>query len=400
MHFLSSAYSDGFDQQRGKELLDSISSGFEQEGLGDLRRHVVTVQEQDENGDTDRYCEVREKFKQAASRTILPVFMIRSDKVWRPVSYEIDIAARIPWGEVDLKPVLSLTLSMYDSKDVEIGITLTDDKYRSIQTKGVRRLEESGIRVDPVFMTRQLCDIVPNAWQAHKFSKQVLAHFRENGNDRETNERLIANNFVFLIEELRKQLECEKDRLAEQVFQAMLKSDELRFLIIGNNFDWTLPKSIGVKPSARTLNRKDGSPLQLGLFTFTPEEEFNDTEKAVAWYLENQIRLFFWFRNRARHDYCIQGWRQHRIYPDFIFTSATKDAPTDYERVYVVETKGLHLKDNAKTDYIRKVFDICTKQAKSKKWHQLGPAMKDKIVRFEVLSEDEWEAKLNAILLE
>jgi hypothetical protein len=30
----------------------------------------------------------------------------------------------------------------------------------------------------------------------------------------------------------------------------------------------------------------------------------------------------------------------------------------------VVETKGLHLKDNAKTDYICKVFDICTRQAK------------------------------------
>jgi type III restriction enzyme len=326
--------------------------------------------------------------------------MIRSGKGWRPVSYQMDIASRIPWGEVDLKPVLSLTLSMYDNKDVEIGVTLTDDRGRPVQTKGFHRIEESGIKVDPVFMTRQICDVVPNPWQAHEFSKQVLAHFRDNGNDPEHNERLIANNFVFLIEELRKQLECEKDRLAEQVFQSMLKSDELRFLIIGNNFDWTLPKSIAVKASARTLNRKDGTPLQLSLFTFTPEEEFNDTEKAVAWYLENQSRLFFWFRNRARHDYCIQGWRQHRIYPDFIFTSATKDAPTDYERVYVVETKGLHLKDNAKTDYIRKVFDICAKQAKSKKWNQLGPAMRDKILRFEVLSEDEWEAKLNAILLE
>jgi type III restriction enzyme len=387
-------------QQRGKELLDSIRSGFEQEGLGDLRRHVVTVQEQDESGGTDRYFEVREKFKQAASRTILPVFMIRNDKVWRPVSYEMDIAARIPWEKVDLKPVMLQSLSMIENKDYEIGYTLSDDKHRLVEGKDFRQLSEGGIRVDSVFMTRQICDIVTNPWQAHGFSKRVLTHFRESGKDREHNERLIANNFVYLIEELRKQLECEKDRLAEQIFQTMLKSDELRFLIIGNNFDWTLPKSIGVKASQRTLNRKDGTPLQLSLFTFTPEEEFNDTEKAVAWYLENQSRLFFWFRNRARHDYCIQGWRQHRIYPDFIFTSATKDGPADYERVYVVETKGLHLKDNAKTDYIRKVFDICTKQAKSKKWNQLGPAMRDKILRFEVLSEDEWEAKLNAILLE
>lgn len=188
--------------------------------------------------------------------------------------------------------------------------------------------------------------------------------------------------------------------MAEQVFRAMLKKDELRFLIIGNNFDWPLPKSMAVRPTAKTLNRKDGSPLQLSLFEFVPEEDFNETERAVAWYLENQRRLFFWYRNRSRQDYAIQGWRQHRIFPDFIFTATGKDMRTDYQRVYVVETKGLHLKDNAKTDYIRKVFDICTRQAKLWNRDDIGLKMKDKVLRFEVLSEDEWEAKLNEILLE
>ena len=87
----------------------------------------------------------------------------------------------------------------------------------------------------------------------------------------------------------------------------------------------------------------------------------------------------------------------------FILTSfsprQTRIQRTDYERVYVVETKGLHLKDNAKTDYIRKVFNICTRQAKSRNWNELGLEMKDKVLRFEVLSEDEWEAKLNEMLV-
>ena len=55
---------------------------------------------------------------------------------------------------------------------------------------------------------------------------------------------------------------------------------------------------------------------------------------------------------------------------------------------------------HAKTNYIRKVFDICTRQAKSRNWNELGLAMKDKVLRFEVLSEDEWEAKLNGMLVE
>ncbi len=116
--------------------------------------------------------------------------------------------------------------------------------------------------------------------------------------------------------------------------------------------------------------------------------------------METQQRLFFWFRNRSRHDYSIQGWRQHRIYPDFIFTTRDKKTYTDYNRVYVVETKGMHLIDNSKTHYVRKVFDICTRKAKERNWNELGLKMKDKVMGFEVLPENEWQARLNEIVME
>lgn len=206
---------------------------------------------------------------------------------------------------------------------------------------------------------------------------------------------MLADNFVFIIQELRKHLEQEKNRLAEAIFHAMLKEDQLRFLIIGKDLSFRFPSQIRVKPTSRTLTKQDGSQLELSLFEFVPEEELNETEKAVAWYLEKQERLFFWYRNRARLDYSIQGWAQHKIYPDFIFTSFDKEQRREYDRVYVVETKGLHLKDNSKTEYIRKVFDICTKQAQSSNWTDLGLKMKNKGMHFEVLAEDEWEAKLN-----
>ena len=387
-------------QQRGKELLESIKSGFEQEGLGDLRGHIAAEDGGDAaTGDGNgQLFEIRERFKAAANRTILPVFVVRNGKGWRLVSYQMDIESRIPWDLADLNPVMQLTLSAYEEKDVEIGVSLVEDRHRVIQTRGVKDLKEGGIRVDPVFMTRQLGDIVPNPWQANEFSRKVLAHFRTKLGGTPDAERQIANNFVFIIEEMRKQLEAEKDRLAETVFRTLLDKDELRFLIIGNDLDWSFPKSMAVKSTATRLNRKDGSPLQLSLFEFMPEEDFNDTEKAVAWYLETQHRLFFWYRNRARHDYAIQGWRQHRIYPDFIFTAMEKDLSEDYQRVYVVETKGLHLKDNAKSDYVRKVFDLCTRKAKSRSWNELGLQMKDKVLRFELLAEDEWQVKLNEMM--
>jgi type III restriction enzyme len=384
-------------QQRANALLESIRQGFKQEGLGDLRGHIAAEDEGSsaEGEGPDKQSKMRDQFKKAASRTILPVFMIKKEGGWRPVNYQMDIEARIPWKETSMKPVLSLPLSLYEEKDVEQLATLAEDAREVIRQKAVIQLKEGGIHVDPVFMTRQICDIVPNPWQAHEFSRSVLDHFRTNAD-----EKLIANNFVFIIEELRKHLEQEKDRMAEQVFLSMLTKGEVRFLIIGNDLNWSFPGTITVKPMTERLNRKDGSPLQLSLFEIVPADEFNETEKAVAWYLENQTRLFFWYRNRARQDYSIQAWRQHRIYPDFIFTTTDKETGTDYESVYVVETKGLHLKDNAKTNYIRRVFDICTHQAKSRTWSELGLEMKDKVLRFEVLAEDEWQAKLNEILAE
>lgn len=76
-----------------------------------------------------------------------------------------------------------------------------------------------------------------------------------------------------IVEELRRHLEQEKDRLAEQVFHSMLKSGELRFLVISNKLKFSFPKKLDVKPSVKTLTRKDGSQLQLSLFEFLPEFE-------------------------------------------------------------------------------------------------------------------------------
>ena len=384
-------------QQKANKLLENIRDGFAQEGLGDLRGHII--EEDGGRGDEDIIAKIREKFRKAASRTILPVFVVKNGQAWRPVNYEMDIAAKIPWAEVNLKPVKQLTLSMDEKKDVETSYALTDDRYRLVETRGVKNLGEGGIPIDPVFMTRQLCDIVPNPWQAHEFAKDILGHFLETKNKKQDAERLVANNFVFIIEELRKQLEAEKDRLAEHVFKSLLEKDELRFLIISRDLNWSFPKQIAFKATSKILTKEKGGQLALSLYEALPEEDFNETEKAVAWYMENQHRLFFWFRNRSRHDYSIQGWRQHRIYPDFIFTTREKETATDYNRVYVVETKGIHLKDNEKTNYVRKVFNVCARQAKERDWNELGLEMKDKILGFEVLSENEWQARLSEIMV-
>jgi type III restriction enzyme len=381
-------------QQRANLLLESIRKGFEAEGLGDLRGQIVPDEGLKQEG-KDKVIGIRDKFKKAARRTVLPVFVAKDKSGWRPVNYEMDIAAKIPWNETNLERISNLVLSETEEKDTEQVTSLSDDTHEVIKQKAVVQIREGAIVVDPVFMTQQFGDIVPNPWQAHEFASVILSKLRA-----KNDEKLIINNFVFIIEEMKNHLEKEKDRLAEGVFLTMLKNGDMRFYVFGRDIHFKFPERMVIRPGTRRLNRKDGSAIQLNLFEIVPEEDFNETEKSVAWYLEDQKKLFFWFRNRARRDYSIQGWRPQRIYPDFILTSKVKEVTSDFGRIYVIETKGLHIKDNDKTSYIRKVFDLCNKQSKTIGWGELGLKFEENALKYEVLAEDEWEAELNKMLRE
>ena len=90
------------------------------------------------------------------------------------------------------------------------------------------------------------------------------------------------------------------------------------------------------------------------------------------------------------------------IYADFILT-LKPDEPgvgDEYHRVFVVETKGVHLGRSEDTEYKRSVFDVCSEHARKTNWAEFVPAMRNKVMRFEVVDEEEWEHRLNAMLAE
>ena len=88
------------------------------------------------------------------------------------------------------------------------------------------------------------------------------------------------------------------------------------------------------------------------------------------------------------------------VHGDFIMTLKPDDLEgnDEYHQVFVVETKGLHLKSSEDTNYKRSVFDICNAHSKKADWAEFVPAMQRKAVRFEVVDEEEWERKLGDVL--
>ncbi len=158
-----------------------------------------------------------------------------------------------------------------------------------------------------------------------------------------------------------------------------------------------LPKHIKVK-SNKQLVRSDNSPIQNSLFDYVPDEDLNDTEKSVAIYLDEQQQLLWWYRNRVRKDFHIQGWQRNKIYPDFIAAKKSKIEKDNYDTVYVLETKGVHLKANDDTRYKQNVFTLCNELGAKKAWTELFNEFPDHDFEFQVVFEDEWQNQINELM--
>ena len=380
-------------QRRGVDLLKEVRKGFGLEGLQGLEGKVVTDPEGPAEPSKPVVTVQRDKYRNAARDLVLPAFMVRDGREWRLVHYETDILSRVRWGEVDVTPLFDLALSPDGSRDFTLRAGLDADPLLAGAETAATVAEAGGI--DYYFAASHLRDVMPNPWRGAEAARRVFdallaKHPREQ----------VTANYLFVLEELRKQLERERDRLSQQVFEEMLKSGTMRFIVVTDDLQCNrLPRTIET-PNAKQANREDGGAYQFNLFDRTNEDELNGLENKVATYLDQQERLFFWYRNRARRDYYVQGWKPRRIYADFIVT-LKPDEPgmeDEYHRVFVLETKGVHLKGSEDTAYKRSMFDLCTRHARKTDWAEFVPAMRDKVVRFEIVDEDEWQQRLNAML--
>ena len=383
-------------QRRGADLLREVRRGFGREGLEGLESRVVTDEDELEQPSETRSIKQRKRYRKSTRDLVLPAFMIKDGREWRLVYYEEDIQSRIPWGEMDASPLFDLELGAEERKNYKLRAGLGAEALLEDPEIPVEWVSATGEgEIDDYFAAQYLLDVMPNPWWGREIAMQVFNALLEK-HPREK----VVNNYLFILQELRKRLEAERDRLSQRVFQELLEAGTMRFIVVAEDLEFNrLPREIE-ETKEKQANREDGGQYLLNLFEKTGEDELNGLENKIATYLDRQERLFFWYRNRARKDYYVQGWKPGRIYADFIFALKPDELGGDdsYHQVFVMETKGSHLKAAEDTTYKRTVFDICSQHAQKKDWAEFAPAMRDKVMRFEIVDEDEWEQRLNALL--
>ena len=327
------------------EAVAQVKRGLEQEGLTGLGEDVL-------GGSVEYRNTLFERRPQFRGKDIfLPLVRHKDGDGWREFDYQRHMLPAIDWDAVEAPdPQSSLpdrvrrqsaTVDVGSEPPVFHGETeLTVDKTLSL-----------------AWFARRLADVVPNPWQAARIAQDLLQRLRAAGDsDDHIYDRRSSLAFA-----LREHVRNEVDKQARDAFADKLRAGDLRFDLEVGELKYKMADSfeLPVPVNAGLLARNDGRPAQVSLFEPVYDHGLNDLERRFARYLDEQKALQWWHRvaSRQRGDYYLRGWRQDRIWPDFIALAGAGGG-----HVLVLETKGEHLSGRGTEDigdaaYKERVFD-------------------------------------------
>ena len=373
---LNQCYIYCYNQDVGKAV-DGIKAGLENEGLTGLGDSVC---EHDAGAPEKRTVARRQEYKEL--NIFLPQVLHKKGRTWRPLDYERDILGAVDWAAIDVGKAVNL-----DDDNVVQEVKTTVDIQGQGEVSEVAFDSKEELTLD--YFVRRLIDAVPNPWQAARMAENFIKKHKKYGNKK------LLNNRIYLAEKLLCRVKGAIDGKAESVFRDKVKQNEIRFhLETDEGLDYALNKSfeVSVASKPRTLQGTHGEPLQWNLFEPVYESDFNGLEEDFALYLENSKAIYWWHRIAARQEYSLQGWRRHRVYPDFVACQKGNG------KLLILETKGAHLQGNEDTKYKKKLLE--TLETTYSTAHDCGKmeVKEPAPAAFRMMFADDWKEKINEIL--
>ena len=325
------------------EAVTQVRNGLESEGLTGLGGEVVTVQTEDWMRVTVNR---REKFR--GDNIFLPMVLHQDGKDWIELDYQRHILPAIDWEALNLPDQQDSMPDRARLQTATVDVGTTPTVFHADQELFI----DKTLRIS--WFARRLSDIVPNPWQAARLSEEMVEKWRES----DSNDDDIHDRRSYLAWRLREHVTGAVDLQAQQVFQQKLKDGEIVFDLQASRPNFRMKESYEI-PIHRLDSplTKYGQQVQLSLFEPVFDREFDsDLERNFALYLDEQKALRWWHRVavRQRGDYYLRGWRQERIWPDFVAMAGRNGAQP---HVLVFETKGEHLRGNPDTEYKQKVLE-------------------------------------------
>jgi type III restriction enzyme len=340
------------------QILERVSDGFKNEGLEDLVSKIKKRDDEDLN--KPKTVKIKKEFKEKYANTFyLPVWlMVEGDARRRRFNYALDIKARLDFRSFRLGKGflndLENSLSEENKERTAFSVTLDDKSKTKHEVEAVKIEAETGFNIG--YMSRRFTEVVENPFLARTLADSFLKII-----EKKIGAEKLQRHFSFIVAQLVKQLNTERMKQEEQVFLDYLNSDKLRLAILDD-------KEVGFKiqdTDTITVSRIPND-FKHYLFDDVELETLTSLERRVGHILDRQEKILWWFKNKAsRNWYAIQGWKEHKIRPDFV--AAKKKGGDEFELIYIIESKGEHLSGNPDTLYKKSVLDLMTKQRQEKK---------------------------------
>ncbi len=353
------------------DVVKAIKQSLETEGMGDLGLAVT--------GPGTESLTRKETFKRRPQFAHLSIYLPRvtwvehdamGNKRRRELAYESDIIARIDWTGLDTTALAqdwAPDARGQHGAQLHLGLELLRAQQQNPNMEPAED-DTAPLRLDRARLVRGLLDIVPNAWIAWGAVDAVLTQLLARG----LAERAIAVSSASLLERLRADLEAERDRLAQAVFEHCMQQGWVEFRLRTDATDYVLPQEFALELSGKPtfMQRPDAKLIEKSLFEPALEAlTDNGFERDVACYLDSQAALQWWHRNVAKAQYGLQGWKRNKVYPDFVFARVSGDGQNT---VVVLETKGLHLAGSDDTQYKQALLQRLTQAYASQSLSSMG----------------------------
>lgn len=346
---LDACFVQCYDAKTG-DVVKAIKRSLEDEGMGDLGLAVT--------GPGSEVIARKETFKRRPQFASLSIYLPRVTWVEpdamgymrrRELAYDSDVLARIDWTMIATD---ALAQDWAPDADGQHGATLhlgLELLRAQPHHPALDALPDGGgaRKLDRARLVRGVLDLVPNAWVAWDIVAAVTQRLLTKG----LAEEALAASSASLLERLRADLEKERDRLAQTVFEHCLLEGLVEFRLRADATDYVLPQEFSLEMSGKPtpMIRDDAKLVEKSLFE-PALAALTDSglERDVACYLDSQAALQWWHRNVAKAQFGLQGWKRNKVYPDFVFARVGDDGNNT---VVVLETKGLHLKGSDDTQY-------------------------------------------------
>ena len=375
--------------------VEKIKKGLQNEGMDGLAGDIQTLDNTQKIKSTIKI-KRRNPFRNL--KIFLPKVLHKSEKTFRELNYEGDLLYYIDWSSLKLNTDISL-----DDRDQEISHTQVDIKTHTQHTKlissdyGSTKEVLENPDMDFSFMCQRFSDIIPNPWNVSVIIDKMLSSLKK----KYGKEKIYKNRF-YILDILRKDFHKQISQKTEKLFREKLKKNEILFKLISSgdpDLNWEMAKtlSLSISKNSSVLRKRNNKSLQLSFFEDIYEEEFkfNNLEKNIAWYLDENEAIKWWHRILEKQDWHLQGWQRNKIYPDFLV--CLKSSENGKASLSVLETKGQHLLGNIDTEYKKKLFDLFT--AYSDQAIDSGSIeIQDQKMTFDLVLEHEWQEALNKAL--